>query len=144
MQCLCTQDFVLATDASDHGIGGCLFQMDAAGNLRPVAFIVKKLNKAPYNYLTTEKQLLATGFCLEKYEHYLIGRKFYKLTAILAMKNKKILQGKMFRWVNTFSKFDYGIQHLKGKLNVVPDALSRIPNEEFNKWAENLFMKRRA
>ena len=125
--------FVLSADASDYAIGACLSQNDKNNNLRPVSFVGRKLRDAELNYSTTDRELLALKFALEKFEHFIIGRRFLILTdhaALLAIQSKVNLTGRMARWLDSFSKFDFEIRHVKGKMNIVPDALSRMPYDD--------------
>ena len=41
----------------------------------PIYFISKILNNAPQNYTTTEKELLAVVYAVEKFRSYIIGYK---------------------------------------------------------------------
>ena len=122
--------FTISADASDYAIGACISQNDKNNFLRPVAFAGRKLKDAERNYSTTDRELLALKFALEKFEHFIIGRKFTIFTdhaALLALNSKINLKGRMARWLDTFTKYDYEILHVKGKLNVVPDTISRMP-----------------
>lgn len=49
-------------DASDIGIGAVLMQEDENGNLHPVSFYSKKLNKFQKSYSTIEKDALGQCF----------------------------------------------------------------------------------
>ena len=125
--------FTIATDSSKFAVGCCISQFDKDGNLRPVAFAGRKLSKAERNYSVTDQELVGIKFALIKFEHYVIGRRFEILTdhaALIALGGKVKLTGRMAKWADFFARFDFEIKHLKGKLNVVPDALSRIPTFE--------------
>ena len=51
--------FVVATDASDVGLGAVLLQEDHAGDLRPCAYYARKLNDAERKYSAYDKEALA-------------------------------------------------------------------------------------
>ena len=125
-----SKPFTIATDSSKYAVGACISQLDCENNLRPVAFAGRKLSTAERNYSVTDQELVGIKFALMKFEHYVIGRPFTILTdhaALVALNGKVKLTGRMQKWAEFFGRFDFTIKHLKGKLNVVPDALSRIP-----------------
>ena len=128
-----SKPFTIATDSSKFAVGACISQLDSDRNLRPVAFAGRKLSTAERNYSVTDQELVGIKFALIKFEHYVIGRKFTILTdhaALVALGGKVKLTGRMAKWADFFARFDFDIKHLKGKLNVVPDALSRIPYDD--------------
>ena len=49
---------IVEVDASDYAIRAYLSQPDLDGKLRPVAYHVKKLDKAQVNHSTLDKELL--------------------------------------------------------------------------------------
>lgn len=125
--------FVIQCDASDHSIGGVISQMDEEGEDRPIAFTSRKLRGAELNYTTTEKECLAVIFSVEKFNQYVEGTKFDIITdhsALLWLLNLKELKGRLARWVMRIQQYDFEVKHIKGKLNVVPDAISRFTQNE--------------
>ena len=124
-----SKPLVICSDASDYAVGYFLAQETQKGVLKPIAFGGRSLIDAETRYSVTEKELLAIKCALEKFHHYVIGHKFKIFTdhsALLALKSKTDLTGRMARWVELFSRYDYEIFHLAGKLNSVSDCLSRI------------------
>ncbi|CAL9018999.1 unnamed protein product [Prunus brigantina] len=66
--------FELMCDASDYAIGAVLGQR--VNKLAHVIYYASRtLNDAQLNYSTTEKELLAVVFALEKFRSYLVGSK---------------------------------------------------------------------
>lgn len=123
-----SKKFVLATDASDISIGGSLQQEDAQGNLKPVAYAGRSLKPAEKNYTVTHRELLAVVWAVEYFRVYLESAKFLILTdhsALTFLMKQKHANQRLIRWQIVLNGFDFDIQHIKGKLNVVPDALSR-------------------
>ena len=68
-------EFILDTDASNHGIGAVLSQLKD-GVEHPVAFASRTLTKAERNYCVTQKELLAVVEFVKQFRHYLQGPKF--------------------------------------------------------------------
>ena len=121
--------FVLATDASKTGIGACLSQVHD-GQLKPVGFAGRGFTKAESNYTTTEQELLGVVFGIQHFRVYLTGNEFELHTDHSALRwilGLKEPQGRLARWVTFLQQFQYKVSHVKGKDNVVPDALSRRP-----------------
>ena len=122
-----TQKFVLATDASDIGIGACLSQ-EHDGILKPIGYAGRAFNKAERNYTTTDKELLAVVFGVQYFKVYLQGVEFDIHTDHSALKQiltSKNLEGRRARWVGFLQEYKFKPYHIKGKDNVIPDALSR-------------------
>ena len=65
-------------DASDYAVGAVLGQrVDKMPHV--IYYASKTLNDAQLNYSTTEKELLAVVFALDKFRSYLIGSKIIVL-----------------------------------------------------------------
>jgi hypothetical protein len=67
---------------------------------------------------------------LAKLRPYLYGRNISVATDNNALKwlfSKKEVQGKLARWITAIQDFQINIRHIKGKDNLVADALSRAP-----------------
>ena len=67
--------FVLDTDASDHGIGAVLSQLQDVVE-RPIAFASQTLSKSERNYCVTHHELLAIVEFVKQHRHYLQGARF--------------------------------------------------------------------
>jgi hypothetical protein len=75
------EPFEIMCDASDYTVGAVLGQR-IGKNLHVIAYASRMLNKAQYNYLTTEKELLVVVFALEKFKSYLLGTKVVIFTTM--------------------------------------------------------------
>lgn len=130
-----SKKFFLQCDASDFGIGAVLFQLDEGGNERPIAFMSKKLNSSQRNYSVTERECLAAVEAIKKFRCYLELQEFEVITdhsSLLWLMKQPDLSGRLARWVFKLQGYKFSISHRKGKENIVPDALSRIPLEELS------------
>lgn len=124
-----SRPFYLQTDASNVGLGAVLFQREG-DNEHVIAYRSRKLKPAEKNYTTTAKECLAGVWGIEKNIEYLEGIPFTVITDHLALKWIFKLpnpSGRLGRWVLELRNHDFEIEYRKGKLNVVPDALSREP-----------------
>ncbi|KAK2721181.1 hypothetical protein QYM36_003451, partial [Artemia franciscana] len=115
--------FVVTTDASNKGIGAILSQI-INGEERVIAYASRTLTSGESNYSTTQLELLSIIHHLNKFRHYLVGRKF-KLRS----------DHKSLQYLQTFKKpseilarsilkiqdLDYEFEHLKGKQNAPCD-----------------------
>ena len=121
--------YILDTDASNCGIGAVLSQQQD-GIERVLSYGSRVLSPAERNYCVTRRELLAVVDFMEKYRHYLYGKKFLVRTDHAALRwllQKKNPEGQVARWLDKLASFDYDIEHRAGKLHGNADALSRIP-----------------
>ena len=58
---------IIAPDASNHGIGAVLLQIQEDGTRKPVCYISLSLNDAEKNYAVIEKEALATTWACERF-----------------------------------------------------------------------------
>lgn len=120
--------FFVHCDASRYGIGACLMQKDDKDRDQAICYFSKKLNSAQRNYSVTELECLAAVLAVEKFRPYVELHQFTIITDHSALKwlmSQKDLNGRLARWSLRLQRFEFSIQHRKGQLNVVPDALSR-------------------
>ncbi|GJS39115.1 reverse transcriptase domain-containing protein [Tanacetum coccineum] len=89
------------------------------------------MTEAESHYTTTEKEMLAVVYALEKFQSYLILNKSIVYTDHSALKYlfaKKDSKARLLRWVLLIQEFDFNIIDTKGAENLVADHLSRLEN----------------
>jgi len=122
-------------DASDYVVGAVLGQRKNKF-FHAIYYASKVLNENQVNYSTTEKELLAVIFALEKFRSYLIGSKVIVFTDHAVLKyllTKGDSKPRLLRWILLLQEFDLEICDKKGVENVVANHLSRLDNEEVTK-----------
>lgn len=122
-----SEPFNIQTDASDGGIGGVLTQ-NINEEEKVIAYMSQKLSRAQQKYHVTERECLAVLTAIEKFRPYIEGVHFTVITdhaSLLWLQNLKDPTGRLARWALRMQAFDFELKHRKGKLNVVPDAMSR-------------------
>ncbi|RVW68993.1 Transposon Tf2-2 polyprotein [Vitis vinifera] len=115
-------------DASNFAIGAVLGQKED-GKPYVISYARKTLNEAQRNYTTTEKELLAVVFALDKFHAYLVGSFIVVFTDHLAFKyllTKQDAKARMIRWILLLQEFNLQIKDKKGVENVVADHLLRL------------------
>lgn len=125
--------FIIFTDACNYGIAGALCQETDEGELRIVSLASRGLNAAEKKYTTSEQELLAIVYVLGKFRNYVLGRKFVIKTdhrALTFLRTCKISSNRMSRWILAIQEYDFDIEHIPGKDNILADFLSRNPHAE--------------
>jgi hypothetical protein len=124
----CPEPIWVVCDASVTGVGAYVGQGREWKTCRPAGFISKKFSSAQMSYRTYEQETVAILEALMKWEDKLIGNKFTIVTdhqSLEYFKTQAHLSNRQIRWWQFLSRFDYDVQYVEGKSNVVADALSR-------------------
>ena len=115
-------------DAIDLAIGAVLGKREE-GKPYMVYYARKTLNEAQRNYTTTEKELLAVVYALERFRVYLVGSDiiiFMDHSDLKYLLTKQNAKARLIRWVLLLQEFNLQIKDKKGVENVVADHLSRL------------------
>ena len=96
----------------------------------PVTYFSKKFYKHQKNYSTIEKECLSLILALQYFEVYItsspspifVFSDHNSLIFIHKMKNKN---QRLLRWSLLLQEYNLDIRHIKGKDNIISDALSR-------------------
>ena len=123
-------EIILETDASDYGIGAYLFQVRYVDGIRweyPISFISKSLNETERKWATIEKEAFAIFYAFQKFEHlirdihFVLRTDHENLTYINVNPKQKVQ-----RWKLAIQHYDFDIEHIAGKDNIIADAFSRF------------------
>eukprot|EP00253_Pinus_taeda_P017332 PITA_17332 len=95
-----------------------------------IAYASRKLKPHEELYATHDLELAAVVLALKLWRHYLVGRSFTLKSdhqSLQYLFTQRDLNARQRRWSEFLSEYDFGISYIKGKENVVADALSRRP-----------------
>lgn len=144
----------IACDASTRGLGAILFQLDTDVEVvsrlsegfckenprrKFLSITSRALTPAERNYSATALEMQAVCFALQKFHHFILGRKIIVITDHMSL-TKMMMQPKLSshveRNLETLLSYDIGFIHISGVQNILPDALSRmydhLTEEEFH------------
>lgn len=124
--------YKIIVDASDFACGAVLTQ-DYNGVDMPVTYISRSFNSGEKNKPPIEKELSAVHFAITQLRPYIYGRHFtvksdHKPLAYLY--NLKNPSSRLSRLRLDLDEYHFDIEYIKGKDNVIADALSRISIDE--------------
>ena len=125
------KQFSLYVDASDVGIGAVLTQLCSDDVAHPISFNGKKLNKHQHNYSTIEKECFSLVSALHHYDVYVNVTRHPVLVytdhnPLVFIERMKLKNQKILRWSLLIQSYNLEIKHIKGKNNVIADALFRV------------------
>jgi hypothetical protein len=115
------KDFIVCTDASKQGLGVVLMQY---GGL--IVYASRKPKQNEELYPTRDLEFAVVMLALNLWRHYLVGQSFELKSNHESFKHlftQRDLNARQRRW----SEYDFLISYIKGKENVIADALRRRP-----------------
>lgn len=122
-----TRSFEVTTDASDMGLGAILSQYG-----KVLEYASQKLSKAEKNCSTTERDLLAMVWALEKWKQYCFAQSSVIYTdhrPITFLKTLKEPKRRIPRWIIRLQKYDVSLCLKSLSDHQVADFLSRLPED---------------
>lgn len=150
---------VLTVDAGPSGLGAVLSHVDNKGCERPIAFASRSLSVSEKVYSQIQKEATAIIFGVKHFHQYLYGRQepfilktdHRPLLSIFGKKNGVSVTAalRLQRYAIILSAYNYVVQYITAKNNLVADYFSRAPlppsqhickGEEENKDIPFLFL----
>jgi hypothetical protein len=122
-----TKPFVIHTDASNHALGAVL-QQDQGNGLQPIGFMSKTLSASQLSYPVHDLEMLAIVEACEHWRHLIRGQTVTARSDHHSLQHfftQRSLSKRQVRWMESLTDFDLTIEYVRGKKNVVADALSR-------------------
>ena len=124
--------FVLTTDASDIGVGGCLSQVTQDTEREEVvAYASRLLSPAERNGSSCQKELIAILFGISKFSYYLLNTHFTLRTdskSLVYLKFTTHRNSQMWKSANTLAELSFDIEHqsaTRSNLMGIADMISR-------------------
>lgn len=122
--------FKLHTDASTSGLGAVLYQHQADGSDRVIAYASRSLKPAERNYPAHKLEFLALKWAItDKFHDYLYGANFEVVTdnnPLTYVLSTAKLDATGHRWVAALANYNFSLSYRSGKLNKDADGLSRL------------------
>jgi hypothetical protein len=95
-----------------------------------IAYASRNLKKHEELYVNHDLELAIVMLALKIWRHYLVGRNFELKMDHQSLKHlftQRDMNARQRRWSEFMTEYDFGISYIKGKENVVTNALSRRP-----------------
>jgi hypothetical protein len=121
--------FCVASDASQFGVGGVLYQLDENDHPLFVSFVSRALNVSQRNYPAMRREMLGVLYSLAQFHDWIAGTRFKLYTDHAALRfllEKPHTNRTLQYWSFVLAEYDFEVFHRPGVLNILPDCLSRL------------------
>ena len=124
------KDYILYTDALNNAYSSVLCQhQDNDIDIRPVEYFSGTLTAQNKAWCATEKEAYAVLKSVQRFDYYLRGMKCtlrcdHKPLEPFPSRGMKIAE--LDRWALLLQEYDIKLIHIKGKDNILADAISRL------------------
>ena len=126
------REFIVHVDASELGVGAFLAQPskndESKSDLDIIAYFCQRFKHGQRHYSASMKECCGVVLALAHWRPYLFGKHSTVITHHQALTHLYYMQdtsNMLTRWAAALQNFDFTVKHVTGKLNEVPDALSR-------------------
>ena len=121
--------FIIYCDASYKGVGCILIQETANKETRVIATASRSLNNNELRMFSTEIEVCAIYFALQKFREYVFGREIKVRSDNISlefMQRCKLTSSRISRYIHEIMAYNIHIEHVKGTDNTFADLLSRL------------------
>lgn len=122
------KEFIIQTDASDHGIGIVMSQMNEKNEEHPIIYLSKKFSDVEKKYCVTERECASIIYAITKLKYYLDGQSFIIETdhnPLVWLNKNRGRNPRLMRWSLALQPYKYTVRHKAGKKHQNADSLSR-------------------
>ena len=119
--------FILCTDARNHGIGALLSPVQN-GVEKPIAYSSRTLTKSKKNFPVTRREMLPAVEFVKRHRHYLCDRKFFlrirhlPIPSVLRTREPEV---QLARWIEFLITFDINFECRAEKRHINADLMSQ-------------------